>query len=151
MEYKLSPSHRRVLLQAFSHMRRAERRENEGKGHKRKRERERWARGRERSAGIGGRQTSKMKKGEGRGMKRMTMSEKKWKHCIGVVRGRVPVPRILPNMDHFWENNCAGRMCDNVPIMWLVQAGVIDPGEWHHSVCQWAGTGILVTGMPQNK
>lgn len=38
----------------------------------RERERER-----ERSAGIGGRQTSKMKKGEGRGMKRMTMSEKK--------------------------------------------------------------------------
>lgn len=43
----------------------------------RERERERWARERERSAGIGGRQTSKMKKGEGRGMKRMTMSEKK--------------------------------------------------------------------------
>lgn len=28
-----------------------------------------------------------------------------------------------------FEKITAGRMCDNVPIMWLVQAGVIDPGE----------------------
>lgn len=60
-----------------------------------------WERGRkmkrERSAGIGGRQTSKMKKGEGRRMKGMTMNRededeeegrKKGKWRIGV-RGRV--------------------------------------------------------------
>lgn len=39
-------------------------------------EKEERARERERSAGIGGRQTSKMKKGEGRRMKRMTMRGK---------------------------------------------------------------------------
>lgn len=70
--------HRRVLLQPFSHIRRAEQQENREEGHKRERER---------AAGIGGIQTSKMKQGEIGGMKRMTMSEI-WKRCTCGEKGR---------------------------------------------------------------
>lgn len=41
--------------------------------------------------------------------------------------------------------------CDNVRVIRLVEAGVIDPGEWHHGIHQLAGVGILVTVEPENK
>lgn len=73
MEYKLSPSLASQSPAAGFQPHASSESGRKMKGRDmRQRERERDGE-RERSAGIGGRQTSKMKKGEGRRMKRMTM------------------------------------------------------------------------------
>lgn len=121
---------------------------NRGKGHKREEQ------ARERSARIGGRQTSKMKQGERRGMCRMTMSEK-WKYCE-CAEGKVhrETEHRHPEYHQKWiifRKNNWHLSCDNVRVIGLVEAAVIDSREWHHGVCHLAGVGILVTVKPENK
>lgn len=134
-----------VLLQAFSNIHWAEWQKNREKGHERdQREREYvWQ-----ELQLEGEQTSKMKQGERGDMKRMTMSEvwKEWhvEKC-GIHRENEHKPRIsLTNVSLSDKKKKTDRIlrCFYVRVISVVEAGVIDPGEWCHGVHKLARVGI---------
>lgn len=58
--------------------------------------------------------------------------------------------RVLTNAIQF-GGVTAHRMCEDLPIIRMVQAGVVDPGERHHRLRQRARAGILVTGIKKKQ